>query len=159
MVRLLSRNRIRRGGFAKGKKWYGYYEVKTFNPETSREEWKTAAPITLGLRCQMTKFQARDALMTEIAKRTGNIPNPAKSIGWASVRNLERNSSKEGIGGGLCLTPVVLMRSLYSRPELPLQKRLRTKWLPRVPLCTDGFRGLCVLVRQMPSFRRGYLSG
>jgi integrase len=71
----------------KGKKWYGYYEVKTFNPETSREEWKTAAPITLGLRCQMTKFQARDALMTEIAKRTGNIPKPQTDMkvitfGW-----------------------------------------------------------------------------
>jgi integrase len=60
----------------KGKKWYGYYEVKQTNPETGQEEWKTAAPITLGLRSQMNKFQARDALATEIAKRTGTAPKP-----------------------------------------------------------------------------------
>jgi integrase len=75
----------------KGKKWYGYYEVRTFNPEAGKDEWRTAAPITLGLRSQMTKFQARDALMAEIAKRTGNTPKPqadmkAITFGWF-VRN------------------------------------------------------------------------
>jgi integrase len=60
----------------KGKKWYGYFEVKRLNPETGQQEWKTAAPIPLGLRLQMTKFQARDALEVEIAKRTGNTPQP-----------------------------------------------------------------------------------
>jgi hypothetical protein len=75
----------------KGKKWYGYYEVRTFNPETGKDEWRTAAPITLGLRSQMTKFQARDALMAEIAKRTGNTPKPQADMkvitfGWF-VRN------------------------------------------------------------------------
>lgn len=60
----------------KGKKWYGYYEVKQFNPETGQEEWRTAAPIALGLRSQLTKYQARDALVVEIAKRTGNTPYP-----------------------------------------------------------------------------------
>lgn len=62
----------------KGKKWYGYYEVKRFNPETGQQEWKTEAPIALGLRSLMNKFQAREALAAEIAKRTGNAvkPNP-----------------------------------------------------------------------------------
>lgn len=74
----------------KGKKWYGYYEVKKLNPETGREEWRTAAPIALGLRSEMTKFQARDALGAEIAKRTGNTPKPQAdtkvTFGWF-VRN------------------------------------------------------------------------
>lgn len=55
----------------KGKKWYGYYEVRTLNPETGRHEWRTASPIPLGFRSQISKFQARDLLAAEIAKRTG----------------------------------------------------------------------------------------
>jgi hypothetical protein len=66
----------------KGKKWYGYYEVKRLNPETGQEEWRTAAPIALGLRSEMTKFQARDALEVEIAKRTGNTPQPLAEKKW-----------------------------------------------------------------------------
>src|ERR1700730_484666 len=75
----------------KGKKWYGYYEVKKFNPETGQAEWRTAAPVALGFRSQMTKFQARDALGAEIAKRTGIIVNHQAdpkivAFGWF-VRN------------------------------------------------------------------------
>ena len=75
----------------KGKKWYGYYEVKRVNPETGQEEWRTEAPIPLGFRSQMNKFQARDALATEIAKRTGTTPKPQADVrvitfGWF-VRN------------------------------------------------------------------------
>ena len=75
----------------KGKKWYGYYEVKRVNPETGKQEWRTASPIALGLRSQMTKFQARDALATEIAKRIGTTPHPQADMkvitfGWF-VRN------------------------------------------------------------------------
>ena len=60
----------------KGKKWYGYYETKRFNPETGQEEWRTEAPIVLGLRSKLNRFQARDALATQIAKRTGTTPKP-----------------------------------------------------------------------------------
>lgn len=75
----------------KGKKWYGYFEVKRLNPETGKQEWRTAAPIALGLRSQMTKFQARDALATEIAQRMGTTPQPQANMkvitfGWF-VRN------------------------------------------------------------------------
>ncbi|HEX3105165.1 MAG TPA: tyrosine-type recombinase/integrase, partial [Terriglobales bacterium] len=75
----------------KGKKWYGYYEVKRLNPETGKQEWRTAAPIALGLRSQMTKFQARDALATEIAHGIGTTPQPQADMkvitfGWF-VRN------------------------------------------------------------------------
>jgi integrase len=71
----------------KGKKWYGYYEVKRLNPETGQKEWRTAAPIALGLRSQMTKFQARDALAAEIAKRIESGPAPYNNMkvitfGW-----------------------------------------------------------------------------
>ncbi len=75
----------------KGKRWYGYYEVKEVNQGTGQQEWRTAAPVSLGLRSQMTKFQARDALITEIAKRTGNTSKPQAdtkviTFGWF-VRN------------------------------------------------------------------------
>jgi hypothetical protein len=75
----------------KGKKWYGYYEVKRLNPETGRQEWKTEAPIALGFRSQMNKFQAREVLAAEIAKRTGNARKPQSDVkvitfGWF-VRN------------------------------------------------------------------------
>jgi hypothetical protein len=50
----------------KGKRWYGHYEVKRLDPETGRQEWKTEAPIALGFRSQMSKFQAREALAAEI---------------------------------------------------------------------------------------------
>ena len=75
----------------KGKKWYGYYEIKHFNPETGQEEWRTEAPIVIGLRSKLNRFQARDALATEIAKRTGTTPKPQTDMkvitfGWF-VRN------------------------------------------------------------------------
>ena len=75
----------------KGKKWYGYYEVKRLDPETGRQEWKTEAPIALGFRSHMNKFQAREALAAEIAKRTGNARKPQADVkivtfGWF-VRN------------------------------------------------------------------------
>jgi hypothetical protein len=49
------------------------------------------APIALGLRSQMNRFQARDALATEIAKRMGTTPKPQADMkvitfGWF-VRN------------------------------------------------------------------------
>ena len=75
----------------KGKKWYGYYEVKRINPETGQEEWWTEAPILLGLRSKLNKFQARDALATEIARRRGTTAKPQANMrvvtfGWF-VRN------------------------------------------------------------------------
>ena len=75
----------------KGKKWYGYYEIKHFNPETGQEEWRTEAPIVIGLHSKLNRFQARDALATEIAKRTGTTPRPQAAMkvitfGWF-VRN------------------------------------------------------------------------
>ena len=57
---------------SKGKKWYGYYEIKHFNPETGQEEWRTEAPIVIGLRSKLNRFQARDALATRNCEADGN---------------------------------------------------------------------------------------
>ena len=111
----------------KGKKWYGYYEVKQFNPETGQEEWRTAAPIALGLRSQLTKYQARDALVVEIAKRTGNTPYPRLeqkqvTFGWF-VRNRwlplrEANWKEETARDKKC----ILQRDLLDKFEsIPLK--------------------------------------
>jgi integrase len=109
----------------KGKKWYGYYEIKTFNPATGQQEWKTAAPITLGFRSQMTKFQARDALITEIAKRTGNTPLPQADMkvitfGWF-VRNRwlplkEANWKEETARDKKCIIQKDLIEKFESDP-------------------------------------------
>jgi hypothetical protein len=72
-------------------KWYGYYEVKRLNPETGQEEWRTEAPILLGLRSQMNKFQARDGLATEIAKRTGTTPKPHADMKVITFGRFVRN--------------------------------------------------------------------
>ncbi len=115
----------------KGKKWYGYYEIKTFNPESGQQEWRTAAPVSLGLRSQMTKFQARDALIAEIAKRTGNAPQPQAGMkvitfGWF-VRNRwlplrEANWKEETARDKKCLIQKDLIEQLDSVPLENLDK-------------------------------------
>src|SRR2546425_45500 len=109
----------------KGKKWYGYYEVKRFNPETGQEEWRTEAPIALGLRSQMNKFQARDALAAEIAKRTGTTPKPQADMkvitfGWF-IRNRwlplkEANWKEETARDRKCIIQMDLIDKFESVP-------------------------------------------
>ena len=75
----------------RGKKWYGYFRRRVLDPQTEQERADTIC-IQLGLKPQMTKFEAREALRTEINKQTGQNPSerPRKdssvSFGWF-VRN------------------------------------------------------------------------
>lgn len=75
----------------RGKKWYGYFRRRVLDPQTEQERADTIC-IQLGLKPQMTKFEAREALRAEINKQTGQNPSerPRKdssvSFGWF-VRN------------------------------------------------------------------------
>jgi integrase len=75
----------------RGKKWYGYFRRTVLDPETN-EPKTVSTPIALGLKSQMTKFEAREKLVEEIARLTGqsagddSIKNGAVTFGWF-VRN------------------------------------------------------------------------
>src|SRR3984957_1859691 len=58
----------------RGKQWYGYYRKQVIDPETETVR-VSKVPVRLGLKSQMTKAAARDALRDEIAKQTGQITN------------------------------------------------------------------------------------
>jgi hypothetical protein len=75
----------------RGKKWYGYYRKEVFYPTTN--QYKTdVIPVVLGLKAQVTKFQAREFLEQEIAKNTGTalgggvMNDSSVAFGWF-VRN------------------------------------------------------------------------
>ena len=45
----------------RGKQWYGYYRKQVIDPETETVR-VSKVPVRLGLKSQMTKAAARDAL-------------------------------------------------------------------------------------------------
>jgi integrase len=71
----------------RGKKWYGYFRRTVLDPETN-EPKAVSIPIALGLKTELTKFQAREKLEREIAKLSGqssgdgSIVNGAVTFGW-----------------------------------------------------------------------------
>jgi hypothetical protein len=76
---------------ARGKKWYGYFRRNVIDPASS-ETKSTVVPVVLGLKTQLTKFEARESLEREIAKQNGHAPggravnNSSVTFGWF-VRN------------------------------------------------------------------------
>lgn len=56
----------------RGKRWYGYYRKDVIDPTTDTVR-VTRVVVRLGLKSQMTKLAAREALRAEIAKQTGQI--------------------------------------------------------------------------------------
>jgi integrase len=54
----------------RGKQWYGYFRRHVLDPTTQQERADTSC-IKLGLKSQMTRSVAREALRTEITKQTG----------------------------------------------------------------------------------------
>ena len=57
----------------RGRYWYGYFRETTLDPETDEERTRKI-PIRLGLKTQLTKLKAREALRAEIVKRNGQVP-------------------------------------------------------------------------------------
>src|ERR1700742_406807 len=76
---------------ARGKKWYGYFRREVIDPASS-ETKSTVVPVVLGLKTQLTKFEARESREREIAKQTGPpraggaVNNSSVTFGWF-VRN------------------------------------------------------------------------
>jgi integrase len=56
----------------RGKRWYGYYRKQVIDPITE-DVRVSIVPVRLGLKSQMTKLVAREALRVEIAKQTGKV--------------------------------------------------------------------------------------
>ena len=71
----------------RGKKWYGYYRRTALNPVTNKQR-VDAVPVILGLKSQMTKFEAREALAAEVIKQTGQnlggrvLNDSSVTFGW-----------------------------------------------------------------------------
>jgi hypothetical protein len=54
------------------KAWYGFYRREVIDP-TTEDARSVRVCVRLGLKSQMTKVEARDALKAEIAKQTGQL--------------------------------------------------------------------------------------
>src|SRR5437879_11856709 len=71
----------------RGKKWYGYFRKKVIDPITNQEK-VDVVPVILGLKSQLTKFAAREALEKVITKQTGQnlsgrlMNDDSVSFGW-----------------------------------------------------------------------------
>jgi integrase len=57
---------------ARGKKWYGYFRRTVIDPNTHQPK-AVSTPVALGLKSEMTKYEAREKLELEIKRLTGQI--------------------------------------------------------------------------------------
>jgi integrase len=75
----------------RGRKWYGYFRRTVIDPDTNKPK-TVSTPVALGLKSEMTKFEARERLELEIKRLTGQITedgvvrNGSVTLGWF-VRN------------------------------------------------------------------------
>lgn len=58
----------------RGKCWYGFYRKDVIDPETEASR-SVRVCVRLGLKTEKTKAAAREALRSEIAKQTGQLPD------------------------------------------------------------------------------------
>jgi len=71
----------------RGKKWYGYFRRTVLDPDTHQPK-AVSTPVALGLKSEMTKFQAREKLEREIARLTGQtteegvVRNGSVTLRW-----------------------------------------------------------------------------
>ena len=71
----------------RGKKWYGYFRRTVLDP-AANEPKPTITPVVLGLKSEMTKFEAREKLEWEIARLTGHtteegiVRNGSVTLRW-----------------------------------------------------------------------------
>jgi integrase len=111
----------------RGKKWYGYFRRTVFDP-TNNECKTDAIPVVLGLKSEMTKYQAREALEREITRQIGpdlgrRVMNDGSvTFGWF-VRNrffpLKEASWKEETAK---VKKLIIQRDLIDQLEaIPLE--------------------------------------
>lgn len=71
----------------RGKKWYGYFRRTVLDPKTNQPK-TVSTPVALGLKSEMTKYQAREKLELEIARLTGHtteegvVKNGSVTLRW-----------------------------------------------------------------------------
>jgi hypothetical protein len=71
----------------RGRKWYGYFRRTVLDPATNQTQ-TVSTPVVLGLKSEMTKFEAREKLEREIARLTGHtteegiVRNGSVSLRW-----------------------------------------------------------------------------
>lgn len=68
----------------RGKKWYGYFRRTVIDPKT-RGPKAVSTPVALGLKTEMTKYEAREKLELEIKRLTGQITEDGLSKTAASL--------------------------------------------------------------------------
>jgi integrase len=56
----------------RGRKWYGYFRRTVIDPK-AKEPKTVSTPVALGLKSEMTKYEAREKLELEIKRLTGQI--------------------------------------------------------------------------------------
>jgi integrase len=75
----------------RGRKWFGYFRRTVIDPNTHQPK-TVSTPVPLGLKSEMTKYEAREKLELEIKRLTGQITedgvvrNGSVTFGWF-VRN------------------------------------------------------------------------
>jgi integrase len=75
----------------RGRKWYGYFRRTVIDPGTNQTK-TVSTPVALGLKSEMTKYEAREKLELEIKRLTGQVSengvvrNGSITFGWF-VRN------------------------------------------------------------------------
>jgi len=68
----------------RGRKWYGYFRRTVLDPVTNQTQ-TVSTPVVLGLKSEMTKFEAREKLEREIARLTGDTTEEGLSGMAASL--------------------------------------------------------------------------
>jgi len=53
----------------RGKKWYGYFRRTVIDPSTNQPK-TVSTPVALGLKSEMTKYEAREELELAIKRLT-----------------------------------------------------------------------------------------
>ena len=75
----------------RGKRWYGYFRRRVLDPETKEARFDTVC-TRLGLRSEMTKSDAREAIRKEVSQKTSQnlggrvLKDSSTAFGWF-VRN------------------------------------------------------------------------
>ena len=84
----------------RGKKWYGYLRRTILDPETQQPK-TISSPVALGLKGEMTKLQAREKLVAETTRLSGQVTEDGsvKNGLSSSVGRSQTLSATEG--GGL----------------------------------------------------------
>ncbi len=103
----------------RGKKWYGYFRRTVLDP-AANEPKPTITPVVLGLKSEMTKFEAREKLEREIVRLTGHtteegvVRNGSVTLHWF-VHNRYLPLKEAGLERGDGQDQKALDRSRYAR--------------------------------------------